>query len=289
VIKANEICNLYGMDTIAVGGVIAFAIECYEKGLITAKETDGIDLRWGNGQAVVALTEKIARREGLGEVLADGVKRAAERLGKGSEKYAMHVGGRGLPYHDPRLSPTLGTYYIADAQPACHMGPQGTGLLEQGLPLGSDPILQSPKLAVYGDYNRKGPMYSTGTEYFQLLSSSGLCALYSIAFAVPVAELIAPITGWDLDWEEGLKIGKRILTLRQAFNAREGIKPEAFKLPERLMAPQAVGPAAGVKVDFDALRKGYFEAMGWSIDTGKPNRQTLVDLGLDTLTGDLWK
>ena len=286
VIKANEICNLYGMDTIAVGGVIAFAIECYENGLITAKETDGIDLRWGKGQAVVALTEKIARQEGLGAVLADGVKRAAERIGKGSEKYAMHVGGRGLPYHDPRLSPGLGTYYIADAQPACHIGPQGTGLLEQGLPLGSDPILQSPRLAVYGDYDGKGRMYATGTEYFQLLSCSGLCALYSISFAVPVVELIAPVTGWDLDWEEGLKIGKRILTLRQAFNAREGITPEEFKLPERLMAPQSLGPAAGVKVDFEILRKGYFEAMGWSIDTGKPSRQTVVDLGLDKLTGD---
>lgn len=289
VIKANETCNLYGMDTIAVGGVIAFAMECYENGLINIEETGGIDLTWGNGEAVAALTEKIARREGFGAVLADGVRRAAERIGKGSEKYAMHVGGHRLPYHDPRLSPSLGTNYVADAQPACHMGPQGTALLEKGLPLGSDELLKSPKLAVYGDYDGKGLMYATGAEYYQLLSSSGLCALYSILFAVPVVELIAPVTGWNLDWEEGLKIGKRILTLRQAFNAREGIKPEAFKLPERVVAPQSMGPAAGVIIDFETLKKGYFEAMGWSIDSGKPNRQTLVDLGLDQLTGDLWE
>jgi len=289
VIKANEICNLYGMDTIAVGGVIAFAMECYEHGLVRIEETDAIDLVWGNGKAVVALTEKIARREGFGAVLADGVRKAAERIGKGAEKYAMHVGGHRLPYHDPRLSPSLGTNFIADAQPACHMGPQGTALLEKGLPLGSDPFLQSPKLAVYGDYDGKGPMYAIGAGYFQLLSSSGLCALYSVSFPVPVVELIVPVTGWDLDWEEGLKIGKRILTLRQAFNAREGIKPEEFKLPKRVMMPLSVGSAAGKEIDFETLKKGYFEAMGWNLESGKPNHQTLLGLGLDRLTGDLWE
>ena len=287
VIKANEICNIYGMDTMAVGCVIAFAIECYENGLVSKEETDGIELAWGNGGAVVALTEKIARREGFGAVLADGVRKASERIGKGAEKYAMHVGGHRLPYHDPRNSPCHGTSIIADAQPACHMETQGTNLLEQGYSLGSDPLLQSPKLAVYGDYNSKGPMYATGAAYYQLLSSSGLCALYSVSFAVPVAELIAPVTGWNLGWEEGLKIGKRILTLRQAFNAREGIKPEEFRLPKRVIVPQSVGPATGLEIDFETLKKCYFEAMGWDINTGKPNHQTLVDLGIDKLTADL--
>jgi aldehyde:ferredoxin oxidoreductase len=286
IIKANEICNRYGMDTIAVGGVIAFAMECYEKGLIGADDTEGLRLTWGNGEAIVSLTEKIARREGFGLVLADGVGKAAERIGKGSERFAMHVGGRSLPFHDPRLSPWLGTNYTADAQPACHMGPQGSELLEQGLPLGSDPLLQSPKLNPYGDFDRKGSLYATGAAYFQLLSSGGLCALYSISFAVPVAELIAPVTGWNFDWKEGLTTGQRILTLRQAFNAREGIKPNTFKLPERVMTPQSAGPAAGVKIDFEALKKGYFDVMGWSTDTGKPHRETLIRLGLEKLVED---
>ncbi len=95
------------------------------------------------------------------------------------------------------------------------------------------------------------------------------------------------MTGWDFNWEEGLKAGRRILTLKQAFNAREGLKPEDFKLPKRFMAPLSVGPSAGVEIDFDTLKKGYFEAMGWDIKSGKPNRQTLVELGLDKLTGDL--
>lgn len=287
VIKANEICNLYGLDTMAVGNVIAFAMECYENGLINQEDTEGIELNWGNSEAIVALTERMAKREGFGAVLADGVEKAAQRIGRGSQKYAMHVHGHRLPYHDPRNSPALGTSIMSDAQPACHMNTEGTNLLEQGLPLGSDPLLQSPKLAVYGDYERKGPMYATGAAYYQLLSSSGLCALYTVAFAVPVAELVAPVTGWDFSWEEGLKAGRRILTLRQAFNAREGLLPDDFRLPERVRLPQSVGPATGVKIDYDTLKKGYFEALGWDIKTGKPYRQTLVELGLDELTSDL--
>jgi len=287
VIKANEICNHYGMDTIAVGTVIAFAMECYENGLISLKEADGLSLTWGDSKGVVALTEKIAKREGFGAILADGVRKAAERIGRGAEKYAMHVGGHRLPYHDPRLSPCLGTNYIADVQPACHMGPQGAALLEQGQPLGSDPLLEPSKLAVPGDSDQKGLLYATGYEYYQVLSSSGLCALYSISLAVPVAELMGPVTGWDFDWKEGLKTGKRILTLRQAFNAREGIRPAEFKLPQRLVLPQSTGTAAAV-IDFEALKKGYFEAMGWYIERCDPNRETLLDLGLDQLTRDFW-
>jgi aldehyde:ferredoxin oxidoreductase len=273
VIRANEICNLYGLDTMAVGNVIAFAMECYEN--------------WGNAKAVVSLAEKIAKREGFGAVLADGVEKAAERIGKGAEKYAMHVHGHRLPYHDPRNNPSKGTIYMADAQPAAHMDTEGTGLLEQGIALGSDPLLQPTKLEVYGDYSSKGPMYATGAAYYQLLSSAGLCSLYTVAFAVPVVELIAPVTGWDFSWEEGLEAGRRILTLRQAFNAREGLSPAEFKLPERVTVPQSVGPAAGAKVDFNALKKGYFKAMGWDIKSGKPYRQTLIEMGLDQLTGDL--
>ena len=144
VIKANELCNTYGMDTMAVGAVIAFAMECYEKGIITRKDTDGIELTWGNGAAVVAVTEKMGKREGFGAVLADGVAKAAERIGKGSEAYAMHVGGHRLPYHDARNNPALGTNMISDAQPACHMEVQGSGRLNNGAPLGADPCCNSP-------------------------------------------------------------------------------------------------------------------------------------------------
>lgn len=283
VIKANEICNRYGVDTIAVGNVVAFAMECFEKGLLTSADTDGIELKWGSGQAVVALTEKIAKREGFGDVLADGVKRAAESIGKGSEDMAIHIGGHRLPYHDPRFSPNTGVHYIADAQPACHMGPQGANLLNQGQALGSDPLVQPPGLQYFGDYDKKGPMLATGFAYFQLVSSGGLCALYAINFPIPVTELLAPVTGWSIDWSEGLEIGRRILTLRQAFNAREGILPGDFNMPKRLLTPLQVGPAKGQKVDVEKLKEAYFEAMGWDINTGKPTENSLSALGLNDL------
>lgn len=287
IIRANEICNLYGLDTMAVGNVIAFAMECYENGLIDKGDTDGIELTWGNAEAVVSLVEKIAGRVGFGAVLADGVVKATERIGKGSDEYAMHVHGMRMPNHDPRNIPCKGSQYISDAQPGGHTENGGTGMLEQGVPLGSDPLLQPPGLEIYGDYDKKGPMYATGNSYYQLYSSAGICSLYAISFAIPIAELIAPVTGWDFGWEEGLKAGRRILALRQAFNAREGLLPEEFKLPKRFMTPLSVGPSAAVKIDFNTLKRSYFEAMGWDIKTGKPNRQTLIDLGLDELTGDL--
>jgi aldehyde:ferredoxin oxidoreductase len=283
VIKANELCNLYGMDTMAVGGIIAFAMECYENGIITKKDTDGIELTWGNGAAVVALAEKIGKRQGFGEVLADGVAKAAERIGKGSEQYAMHVGRHRIPYHDPRNSPALGATFIYDAQPACHMESHGNRLLEAGVSLGPDPLLQSPKLEIYDDFDKKGPMFTIGAAYFQLLSSAGMCALYAIRLGIPAVELLVPLTGWNMDWNEGLKTGRRILTLRQAFNVREGITPDMFELPRRVTVPHKVGPATGAVIDYEALKKGYFEAMGWELKTGKIAAQTLAELGLKSL------
>ena len=102
---ANHICNSYGLDTISAGTVIAFAIECYENGLITRTDTDGIELTWGNHRSIVAMTEKMAKREGFGDILADGVKAAAERIGRGADAYAIHIGGQELGMHDPKLMP----------------------------------------------------------------------------------------------------------------------------------------------------------------------------------------
>jgi len=122
----NDICNRGGLDTISGGSVIAFAMELYEKGILTQQDTGGIDLKWGNHQAIVTLTEKIVKREGLGDILADGVKKAAEKIGKGSEQYAVHVGGQEPGMHDPRLPrgngyPMSAARYQMDATPGRHM------------------------------------------------------------------------------------------------------------------------------------------------------------------------
>jgi aldehyde:ferredoxin oxidoreductase len=283
VIRANEICNLHGIDTIAVGNVIAFAMECYEKGLIGKRDTDGLDLSWGNAESIVALTEKIAVRSGFGAVLADGSQAASVRIGKGAEKYAMHVGGQALPYHDPRVSPGQGTGYMADANPGRHMEAAGTQTLEVGGALGKDPLLSTPSLERYGDYSRKGPMLACGAEFFQFFSSAGLCGLLLLGSTVPAAEYVSAVTGWDIDWSEALRAGKRILTSRQAFNAREGLLPDAFQLPERFVPPLEVGAGAGKEIDFGSMKAAYFAEMGWDLKTGRPDPQAWKDLGLEEL------
>lgn len=287
-IKANDLCNRYGIDTISTGGTIGMAMECYENGLITKDETDGIELTWGNSAAVVAMVEKIGRREGFGAVLADGTGKAVERIGRGSEKYAVAIRGKSLPYHDPRMNPALGTVMISDANPAHHGDCKIAGMLDNGASIGNDPALQMPQLP-FDAFDKKGAMYALGFSLHQLLNSAGMCALYTVGSAPPpLDELIAAVTGWDFKWAEGLKTGRRILTIRQAFNAREGLSPDKFQMPKRLLEePLTIGPRANVKIDFETLKKSFFAAVGWDIKTGKPNKETLSDLGLAELTEDL--
>jgi aldehyde:ferredoxin oxidoreductase len=281
IVKANDLCNRYGADTMGVGATVAFAMECYESGLIDKDDTGGLELRWGDPVALVELTRQICAREGFGAVLADGSKYASEKIGKGSDEYAMHVAGRAIPFHDPRLAPSMGTHFICDAQPANHMGPQGMGVLEGGGKLGSDPLLMSDSSEVFGDWDKKGELYSRGGAFYQLLSSAGLCGLYAQFYAPPVVELIAPVTGWDIDWAEGITAGKRINTLRQAFNIREGVDMRSFRLPKRFLNPLAAGPVAGkTPPDFAMLQQEYFEAMGWEKETGVPKPETLAALGI---------
>jgi aldehyde:ferredoxin oxidoreductase len=285
VIKVNDICNRYAIDTISTGTAIAFAMECYENGLIGKEDTDGLELVWGNADAIVAVAEKIAKREGFGAVLADGPTIAAQRIGKGSEQYAMTIRGNGLPFHDPRMSPAGGTAMIIDANPGHHMNSQITGMLENGAPVGSDPALQFPKMNPFSDFDKKGQLYAVGTAYHQLLDDAGMCALYTVNTTPPdLAELISGVTGWDFGWEEALKAGRRVLTLRQAFNAREGITPDQIDLPKRIkdeLLPAAAG--APPKIDFQALKAGFFSAMGWDIKSGMPFKETLAELGLTEL------
>ena len=119
-IVANDICNRHGLDTISAGGCVAFAVECYEQGLIGPEDTGRVDLSWGDHEAIIAMLEKIARREGIGDLLADGVKRAAQAIGPAAEPLAVHIGGQELPMHDPRFEPGLGAIYKLNATPGRH-------------------------------------------------------------------------------------------------------------------------------------------------------------------------
>ncbi len=262
IIWCNHICDRYGLDTISVGCTIAFAMECYEKGLITQREADGLDLRWGNHGAIVALTEKMARREGFGVVLADGAKVAAERIGRGSGAYAMHIHGQELPMHDPKFAQPrgwpLGVAYQTDATPGRH---------------------------------------TVSTEDLgRAYNATGMCDIGQWSFRESVGrdklgELLLAVTGVEYSPEELKAVGGRIGCIRQAFNLREGFSPPDFRMPDRVTGhpPFQTGPLAGVSLDMDALVREHFQSMEWDPETDRPSRELLERLGsLEEVITDLY-
>jgi aldehyde:ferredoxin oxidoreductase len=259
---ANDICNRAGLDTISAGSVIAFAIELYEKGILTKKDTDGIDLKWGNHQAMVAMTMKLAKREGLGDILADGVKIAAEKIGKGSEKFAVHIGGQELGMHDPKLPAGTGPRSITaaryiDATPGRHMA-------------------------------QLGPVSFIDMHF---LNIAGLCVMGR--WPENQARLVGifnAVTGLNFTWDKILKAGERITNLRHAFNLREGINELKWPIHPRIVGkpPQTSGPLAGVTADIEAQVYWCLGALDWDRVTTKPSKTKLLSLGLDDVAKDLW-
>jgi aldehyde:ferredoxin oxidoreductase len=286
IIKANDVCDRYGLDTISAGSVIAFAMECYEKGIITKKDTNGIELTWGNPSAIVAMLEKIGKREGFGDVLADGVKKAAERIGKGAEHYAIHVAGQEPGMHDPRLILHRGLGYISAQAPGRHMVAMGPVRLATEGKLGSSPDLKAPEGG--SEIDRSGRLQAMGVSYAQAFSDGGLC-LYVISTGndYPLAEFISAVTGWDFTAKEAMTAGKRTLTLLQAFNLREGWKVSDYTLPGRISQPPTLGPFADRHIDFASLRSSYYKSMGWDMESGVPSQACLSELGLSGLVGNL--
>jgi len=284
IIQAGDICNRFGIDTISTGSVIAFAMECYESGIISKKETDGIELTWGNAPAMLAVLNKLARREGFGAVLADGVKKASERIGRGSEKFAIHVSGQEPGFQDSRFWPGRGLMYVCDPTPGRHTAgilPTATTRRKNIAPY---PELQCPKVDPL-DYQAAGPLHATGSKYYQFINASGFC-LFACGYApMPTADYVSAVTGWDFDMAEGLKTGWRIQTLRHAFNIREGLHPDDFRLPRRMSEPSMAGQHSGKQIDFNVLRESFFDAMGWDTESGWPSEATLQDLQLMELVG----
>lgn len=291
ILKANDICNRAGIDTISAGGTIAFAIECYENGLITKEDIDGIELKWGASDAVLNLLDKMIKREGFGDVLADGCKVAAKKIGKGSERYAMHVGGQDVPMHDPRLNPGFGTTYVTDPTPGRHTQ-AGLGFEQMGLGLMNEKLLANydlPKQTKY-DYHDKGRKGVLASSYGQIINCAGLCLFhFLIAPTYPLLDYLKAATGWDLTLEELITTGMRIQTLRQLFNVREGVAPRDFVLPDRIIGkpPLSDGPLKGVTIDIDTLRSDYFREVGWDQNTGMPLDEKIKELSLEDYARDL--
>jgi len=282
----NDICNRAGLDTIGTGSTVAFAIECFERGIIGPEETDGIELRWGDAQAIVDLTRAMAAREGFGAVLADGTRLAAERIGRGSAEFAVHVGGEEPPMHDPRLLPGAATSYKMDATPARHTQ-MSTWVSELGT--GPPGLIEQPQPRHH--YPGKGKAHKKMSGFFHAGSSAGMC-MFVLLTLTPDAlvDSLSCVTGRPFTLDDVLERGDRIAALRMAFNAREGVRNIDFQMPGRVIGspPLSEGPTAGRTVDIDAQVEDYLEAMGWDTQTGLPTRETLLALGLDFVADDLY-
>ncbi|MBN1322096.1 MAG: aldehyde ferredoxin oxidoreductase family protein [Thermoleophilia bacterium] len=280
IIVASDICNRLGMDTISAGACMAFTIECCENGILTKEDTNGLEMTWGDHKSIVALTEMLGRREGFGDVLADGVKIAAERIGKGSERYAMHIGGQEIPAHDPRGGWGFATGYGADPTPGRHN--QGGGQHPPGL------IEEVDRAERKG----RGLYHKTSTNYMHMASALGLCqfVIGSYPHVDQLIEALKAITGWeDLTTEELLETGERVTNVRQAFNMREGMVTP-FQYPDRMrgVPPKTQGPRAGITFTHDEIYNEYLELMDWDTKTGMPSKAKLLDLGLDDIAEVLY-
>ncbi len=285
IIKLNDLCNRSGLDTISTGAALAFAMECHENGIIGQSDMDGIALSWGNTEAMVTMVNKMIAREGFGDILADGVKIAADKIGGGAEEYAVHVGGQEPAMHNSLFLPSRATGYVCDPTPARHTASPMSVIDAGPGAAGPYPELKIGQFERYG-FTGKGPMSATISNYVQAYSSAGICYFPAMSFGnYPLVEFFNAVTGQDVTMSEILTIGSRIQTLRQCFNIREGIDPSDIKLPGRLSGhpPQQKGPVAGITIDVDRLAREYRQAMGWDSKSGKPTDTTLENLGLKQL------
>ena len=282
IIKCNDLCNRYGIDTISTGATVAFAMMCYQEGIINKKETGGIELEWGNHESIVQMVEKLCKREGFGDVLADGSKIASERIGKNSSRFAIHVGGQEIPAHDSRFEPSMASIYRNNATPGRH-----TQDAQYCVP---------PKLAeLYPDvdftfsFGNKREIMKGSAKAQRILSalnhcvnSSGACLFGFLSTEADfLPECISAVTGWEISLDELIKTGERIGAMRMLFTVREGINPLKLPYPDIALGKPALkaGPTKGITVDLDLLTKELCEEMSWDMESGMPSKSKLAELG----------
>jgi len=273
VMKFNHECSRMGLDTISAGNVIGWAMELYERGLITKADTQGLDLSFGNAAAVVALPEIIAMRKGIGDTLAEGVARASGKVGKGSERYALHCKGQEFPGYDPRGSFGMALAYATSDRGADH---------NRAWPV------------AYEAFGKMDPFTGVGKAELvvkdQIRTSVkwSMCACDFIPIDLPIiAELLSAATGQKYTEEDVRKIGRRIWTLTRLFNTREGFSRQHDGIPPRIyLDPLPDGNPKGKvvpKKDYETMLTEYYKLWGWD-DQGKPTRAAVEELGLANLT-----
>ena len=281
--KGNELCNAYSLDTISTGLSISFAMECFEKGILTSKDTGGLEIRFGDAEIMLKLIELIAFRKGIGDLLADGTAVAAQKIGRGAGEYAMQVKGLELALHEPRLKAGLGLGYMVNPNGADHCmnihdtsfakDPQMKDLHALGILEGLPPEEMSPK---------KVTLFKA-MQFLRLLGDClPACMILPYNYK-QLADLTSAVTGWDMEIPELTRIAGRILTMMRLFNIREGFNAADDKLPARFFEPKTDGYLSQAKPDpakFERAKRYYYALMGWDAQTGIPTPETLEDLGL---------
>jgi aldehyde:ferredoxin oxidoreductase len=293
VCKAIELCNKYTLDTVSTGAVIAFAMECFEKGLISTADTGGIDLSFGNQDALIPLVKMIAHREGIGNLLAEGVKRAAEKIGKGSENWAVHCKGMEFPAHEPRIKKGLALTYGLAPIGADHMAAEQDPVVAPGAPL-----IHFQRLATL-DWRGSLETDDLGDKkvrfnYLTQLLYSGYNCLDVCMFCMPprrafsfddLISAVRAVTGWEYSLWELMKAGERRVNILRYFNSLSGFTPEDDMLPPRMFEALKNGISEGKKIDSEEYKRAvalFYSISGWD-ETGVPTNGKLLELDLQWL------
>ena len=287
--KGNEMCNAYSLDTISTGLTIAFSMECFENGLLTSQDTQGVHLTFGNSEAMLQMIEKIAHREGIGDLLAEGSAKAAEKIGNGAQAFAMQVKGMEIPMHEPRLNKSLGLGYMVNPHGPDHMDSlidiffSAFGRLPNvTVP---DTISMGLSPAPFGDIGpRKVALFKAFQSKRIICDSLVMCDFLPYSWT-QLAELTSAVTGWDTSVMEQSRIAERILTLCRLFNLQEGLTAVHDKLPTRFFQPTTDGALAHQSLTVEEMEKAkhdYYFLMGWD-EKGIPMNVKLEELGIDHL------
>jgi aldehyde:ferredoxin oxidoreductase len=290
---ANQMCDQFGVDTITCGATIAFAMECFEKGVFTTQDTGGIELHFGNADAMLAMLDKILRREGLGDLLANGSALAAKKIGRGAEDWVVAVKNQELPAHMPQVKRSLALVYAVNPFGADHQSSEhDPGYTAEASPISLERMAQIGLTAPQPDrvLNREKTRLALYTEWnYSFMDTADLCQFvygpsWQLLGPVEMVELMRAVTGWEMTVADMQRIGERRLNLLRLFNAREGVGRERDTLPKRLFdEPLKGGPSDGVFItrdEFEAALNDYYELAGWDKTTGMPARSKLEELGL---------
>lgn len=297
--KANELCNKYGMDSISCGATIAWAFEAFNAGILTLDDTEGLDLTWGNAESMVKLTEKIAKRDGFGDLLAEGSERAAKKIGRGTEAFLITCKGQEAPAHMPRVKRSLAIIYATNPFGADHQSHEHDPAIEDDLEYYTE------RMAVLGFTEAQEPRslsaekirYTAASQrMYGAMDSLNLCQFvfgpaWQLYGPADMVTLVQTVTGWeDVSFDELQKVGERRLNMMRAFNAREGLDREDDVLPEKLFKPLKGGVSDGWKLDraeVESALDKYFEFCGWDVSTGNPTRVKLEELDLGWVADQL--